>query len=206
MVLLSLNTRWFSRDGCAVESDHGFLARSLMVVCVGAILYSCGGSGNAAAPGVEAAERAPSVRQLPCIDLIPALAPVRDELIRVHREQPSVSGTVHYLRMADALGLTPDERQAGIQLLLEPGTFEAIVRTRTGLRYQSRAPKRRAEGPFVEAHLAQAVSELLLQGVGPDTVVLLQDGQGRFEELTDDRESNYWPLRFDLEWTALSLL
>ena len=124
----------------------------------------------------------------------------------MHRSEPSVSRTVHYLRMGDALGLTNAERQEAIGVLLGTGTFSAIVRTRTGLRFHSRVPKLRAPGPFVEAHFAQAVSELLLQEIGPNAVVQLEDGEGRFEDLIQDLVSNYWPRRFVFEWTALALL
>ena len=178
--------------------------RPLATILPVALLTSPGCDGRPS--HAEAAAGAFASRALPCATIEPSLASIGERIAARLDEAPSVPVAIHYLRAGDALGIPEARRLEAVSMLLGTSEFSPIVRTRTGLRFQSRAPKTDSPGPFAESHFAQAVSELLLQGIRADYRVELDGGEGTFGELVADLESNYWPKRFELEWTALALV
>lgn len=127
-------------------------------------------------------------------------------LIEAFKEHPSVSIAVHFLRASDALRADPEDVDLAFRMLMGSSELSAIVETRHGFRFQSREPKMASPGAFAESHFAQGISELLLQGVELDRSIDVQGAAQPLRAITDDLERNFWPQRFELEWTALALV
>jgi hypothetical protein len=118
---------------------------------------------------------------------------------------PSVGLAVHYVRLRDVVGHDDPRIEQADRILRGFATECApIVATRSGARYREHEHKVRPTAAE-ESHVGQALAVLAEIGVGSDAEILVGRETQRLADVVADLVANYYPRRFDVEWTAVAL-